>query len=375
METFKKYLRILLKIFIPAAGFLLTGWVIWKGAVFFMPFVVGWVIAMIGNPIVRYLERKLKIVRKAGSFLLVAGVLALIILGGYALISRLITEISNFMEDAPQMAEAVQRQIQSFIAALVGDGSILPEPLRNELVKIINNLEEYINQLVSYIGQPTVQAAGNFARRIPNAFVYTIITVLSSYFFIADSDHITVAVKNMVPQPVVHYMGIIRRNLKRAVGGYFAAQFKIMLVVAVILTVGFLVLDVSYSGLWAVLIALLDFLPVFGTGTVLIPWAVIMFFNRQFYTGAGLLVLYFVSQLVRQLIQPKLVGDSMGLPPLLTLILLYIGFRVGGIGGMILAVPVGLMLIEIYKAGVFDSMIEGIQELIREVKKFMNGGS
>ena len=86
-------------------------------------------------------------------------------------------------------------------------------------------------------------------------------------------------------------------------------------------------------------------------------------------------MLYFVSQLVRQLIQPKLVGDSMGLPPLLTLILLYIGFRVGGIGGMILAVPVGLMLIEIYKAGVFDSMIEGIQELIREVKKFMNGGS
>ena len=91
METFKKYLRILLKIFIPAAGFLLTVWVIWKGAVFFMPFVVGWVIAMIGNPIVRYLERKLKIVRKAGSFLMVAGVLALIILRGYALISRLIT--------------------------------------------------------------------------------------------------------------------------------------------------------------------------------------------------------------------------------------------------------------------------------------------
>ena len=138
---------------------------------------------------------------------------------------------------------------------------------------------------------------------------------------------------------------------------------------------GFLILDVSYSGLWAILIALLDFLPVFGTGTVLLPWAVIMFFNRQFYTGVGLLIIYVVSQLVRQLIQPKLVGDSMGLPPLLTLLLLYIGFRFGGIGGMILAVPVGLMLIEIYKAGVFDSMLEGIRELIREVKDFMGNDS
>ena len=112
----------------------------------------------------------------------------------------------------------------------------------------------------------------------------------------------------------------------------------------------------------------------FGTGTVLIPWAVIEFFNRQFYMGVALLVLYFVSQLVRQLIQPKIVGDSMGLPPLLTLILLYIGFRMGGVSGMILAVPLGLILIEIYKAGVFDMMIEGVQELIGEVRKFMGQG-
>ena len=375
MKTFKKYLRIFLKILLPAAGFLLTLWVLWRGALFFMPFVIGWIIAMIGNPIVRYLERKLKIVRKAGSFLIVAGVLALIILGGYALISRLVTELSNFMKDAPQIMDGIQSQIEAVVSALIGKNSILPEPLRGELMKIASNLEEYVDQLVSYIGQPTVQAAGNFARSIPNAFVYTIITVLSSYFFIADSDHITAAVKAMVPQPVAHYAGIMRRNLKRAVSGYFAAQFKIMLVVAVILTVGFLILDVSYSGLWAILIALLDFLPVFGTGTVLLPWAVIMFFNRQFYTGVGLLIIYVVSQLVRQLIQPKLVGDSMGLPPLLTLLLLYIGFRFGGIGGMILAVPVGLMLIEIYKAGVFDSMLEGIRELIREVKDFMGNDS
>ena len=371
MEAFKKYLRILLKILLPAIGFLLTVWILWKGTLFFMPFVIGWVIAMIGNPIVRYLERKLKIVRKAGSFLLVAGVLALIILGGYALMARMAAGCISFLQDAPEILEAAQQQVESFIAAFAGFRRFFPETVWEEVVTVVGNLEGSVNQMIAGIGKPTVHAAGNFAKGIPNAFVYAVITVLSSYFFIADSDMIMESLKEIVPQPIVHYASIIKKNLTRAVGGYFAAQFKIMIVVAVILTVGFLIIGINYSVLWAILIALLDFLPVFGTGTVLIPWAVIEFFNRQFYMGVALLVLYFVSQLVRQLIQPKIVGDSMGLPPLLTLILLYIGFRVGGVSGMILAVPLGLILIEIYKAGVFDTMIDGIQELIREVRRFM----
>ncbi len=372
MEAFKKYLRIFMKILFPAVGFLLTVWILWKGALFFMPFVIGWIIAMIGNPIVRYLERKLKIVRKAGSFLLVAGVLALIILGGYALMARIVSGCISFVQDAPEILEAAQRQVEFFIASFSGLRRFFPEAVWEELVTVVGSLEGSVDQIIAGIGEPTVHAAGNFAKGIPNAFVYAIITVLSSYFFIADSDMIMESLKEMVPQPIVHYATIVKKNLMRAVGGYFAAQFKIMIVVAIILTVGFLLLGIHYSLLWAILIALLDFLPVFGTGTVLIPWAVIEFFNRQFYMGVALLVLYFVSQLVRQLIQPKIVGDSMGLPPLLTLILLYIGFRTGGVSGMILAVPLGLILIEIYKAGVFDTIIEGVQELISEVRQFMH---
>lgn len=371
MAAFKKYLRILLKIFFPTVGFLLTVGILWKGALFFMPFVIGWIIAMIGNPIVRYLERKLKIVRKAGSFLLVAGVLALIILGGYALMTRIISGCISFMQDAPEILVAAQRQVESFISAFSGLKRFFPETVWEGLVTMVGDLEGSVDQIIAGIGEPTVHAAGNFAKGLPNAFVYAVITVLSSYFFIADSDMIMESLKEAVPQPIVHYAALVKKNLMRAVGGYFAAQFKIMIVVAVILTVGFLLIGIHYSVLWAILIALLDFLPVFGTGTVLIPWAVIEFFNRQFYMGVALLVLYFVSQLVRQLIQPKIVGDSMGLPPLLTLILLYIGFRLGGVSGMILAVPLGLILIEIYKAGVFDTMIEGVQELIREVRQFM----
>ncbi len=143
-----------------------------------------------------------------------------------------------------------------------------------------------------------------------------------------------------------------------------------MFVVAVLLVAGFWILHIKYSVLLAILIAFLDFLPVFGTGTVLIPWALLKFFNGEYYLAIGLGVLYVVTQVTRQLIQPKIVGDSMGLNPMATLFLLYVGFRVGGLGGMILAVPVGLIVIEFYKFGAFDSLVNAVRELITEVNSF-----
>ena len=152
MAAFKRLLRIFLKILLPAAGFWLTVWVLWKGALFFMPFVIGWVIAMIGNPIVRYLERKLNIVRKAGSFLIVAGVLALIILGGYMLIARVAAGCVSFVLDAPEILEAAQRQVESFIASFSGLRRFFPESAWEELVAMVGSLEGSVDQIIAGIG-------------------------------------------------------------------------------------------------------------------------------------------------------------------------------------------------------------------------------
>ena len=143
-------------------------------------------------------------------------------------------------------------------------------------------------------------------------------------------------------------------------GGYFLAQFKIMFVVGLILFAGFWILGVSYAPVLALAIALLDFLPVFGTGTVLIPWALLRIISGDYAFGAGLGLLYILTQVVRQLVQPKLVGDTMGLNPLLTLFLLYLGFKISGISGMILAVPVGLLVMSLWQYGAFEGMISSL---------------
>ena len=158
-------------------------------------------------------------------------------------------------------------------------------------------------------------------------------------------------------------MSMVMSNLKYAVGGYFKAQFKIMFVVYILLVIGFAILDVHFSFLLALLIAFLDFLPFFGTGTALIPWAVYQLVTGDYRMLIGLLILYGVTQLVRQLIQPKLVGDSMGVNPLLTLVLLYVGYRIGSVLGMIFAVPVGMIVINLYKAGAFDYILDDVKIL------------
>ena len=136
--------------------------------------------------------------------------------------------------------------------------------------------------------------------------------------------------------------------------------------VALILAAGFLVLGVRYGVLLAFLTAILDFLPIFGTGTVLFPWAVVKLFAGEYAYATGLIL----TQVVRQIIQPKIVGESMGLPPLMTLFLLYLGFKLRGLTGMILAVPVGLVFINFYKYGAFDSMIRNFRMLMEAIQKF-----
>ena len=138
----------------------------------------------------------------------------------------------------------------------------------------------------------------------------------------------------------------------------------------VIVLIGLSVLQVKYATLIAIVIAILDLLPVFGTGTVLIPWAIVKLVEGNYKMAVGLMILWGVGQLFRQIIQPKIVGDSIGLAPLPTLILIYIGWQLGGVVGMLIAVPVGVLAINLIQAGVFNSARQSIQILVKDFSAF-----
>ena len=334
MDAVKKYLRVILNILIPLVSIVLVLYLGPKLLRFFLPFVIGWILALIANPLVRLLERRVKLVRKHSSILIVIGVLGGLIALIYLVVSRLAIEGAAFARDLPALIEGMTEEIRLAMSRFEGLFLRLPEGLRTSIYQITENMDEYVGMVIQRLTPTTVSAAGSVAKGIPGALVYSVVIILSSYFFIVERESILRFCLKHMPESGIRYYKFLKSDVKKLIGGYFLAQFRIMFVVALILAAGLFILQVKYSFLWAVLIAILDFLPVFGTGTVLIPWAVIKVFSGEYAFAAGLALIYILTQVVRQIIQPKIVGDTVGLPPLTTLFFLYLGYKWAGLGGM-----------------------------------------
>lgn len=367
MGDHRPYWKVIVSLAFSLAGtvlFLAAGY---KLMIFFMPFVIGWIISSIAAPLVNLLEKRVKIVRKLGSALIIIAVLAGIVFLVYLLASTLRKEIEALIWDMPSMYRDLEAGLREIGEGMQGIHKRLPKGIGEAFEGVLSSLDKQAGNIVGNISTPTVTAAGKFAKKIPSALVAVIVTFISAYFFIADRDEVLRFAKRITPEPIVRRMTMVCDNLKYAVGGYFKAQFKIMAVVFVLLSAGFMIMRLNFTFLLAFLIAFLDFLPFFGTGTALLPWAVYKFLVGNYKMAVGLLVLYGVTQLVRQLIQPKLVGDSIGMNPLLTLVFLYMGYKTGGIFGMIFAVPAGLIMINLYKAGAFDYILDDMKILAEGV--------
>ena len=365
----RRYARLILNIVIPAVEILLVCLLGPKLLKFFMPFVIGWIIALIANPLVRFLESRVRLLRKHSSMIIVVAVLALIIGLGYFLVSRLVMQAANLAQDLPVLYDMVTDDLKEISVRFASVFSRLPDDVQANWQELVGNIGHAASLLVQKAASPTVEVAGSVAKGIPNALVNIVVTILSAYFFIAEQDKIMEFWRKHLPESVKGYGHYLKTDVKKLIGGYFLAQFRIMFVVAAILIVGFLVLGIKYAFLIGVLVAILDFLPLFGTGTVLIPWAIFKLLSADYALAAGLALLYVLTQVPRQVIQPKIVGDSMGLPPLWTLVFLYLGFKIHGISGMIIAVPIGIFVMNLYQYGAFDGMIESAKELGEEIRK------
>lgn len=370
MRRSVKYLKIIANLLVAVLTIVMIFYFAPKILVFFMPFVVGYIISAIANPPVRFLEKHLKIVRKHSSAIIIIGVLAVVILLLYLAVVKIGEEVVHLINNLPEIYESLSVEF-----AAIGDNlqvfvARLPEDMQTSIADVTSDLSSYISDLVHAAGAPTFEAAGNFAKNVPGTLIAIIMCILSAYFFTADRDKIATGLKEHMPGGILDRVLFVIGDLKRVVGGYFKAQLKIMVVVYVILVVGLLILKVDYALLVGFLIAFLDMLPFFGTGTVLGPWAIIKLLSGDYKMAIALIVLYAVTQIVRQVIQPKIVGDSIGMNPLATLFFMYIGYKLSGVIGMIVAVPVGMIIINLYKAGVFDNQIRCVKELVHDLNEF-----
>ncbi len=367
MKSSTKYLKITLNIFSIAVMLFFFVVILPKFISYFMPFVVAALIAFMANPFVKFLEKKVKIVRKAGGAFVIIVAIGLVVFLLYFLIVKLVEELIGFASVLPSIWQKTSTSIKNLVSAYDNYFSGLPIPVQNFVEKMSMSSEDSLENWLGGFSESIGQIATNIATNIPLAIVSILMGILASYFFLADKDYILSVINTIFPQHTVKRFNMVYEMMKTAVGGYFKAQLKIMIVVYVVLLAGLLILGRNYAFLIALFIALLDFFPFFGTGTVMWPWAIVAFLQADYKLAIGLAVVWAVSQLVRQLIQPKLLGDSIGMKPIPTIILLFVGFKSFGAIGLILAVPIGMIVMNLYKAGVFSNFIYSIRIMTKDI--------
>lgn len=366
----RTYLKVFVNLGIMLAVILICIFVVPRVIVFFMPFVIGFIISLIASPLVKFFEKKFKIKRKASSAFVVIAVIAAVILAAYLVGARLVDEAADFARELPEMWESIQADFAEVGETLSVAYQYVPKGIRNTLNNVAANVQTYLGELVGTLSSPTIEALGRFAKNLPNILISIIMCLLSSYFFVADKGYVTGMFAKALPKTLLERFQMIYRSFKRAVGGYFKAQIKIELWMYILLGVGFSILQVRYAFIIAIGVAFLDMLPFFGTGTVLIPWTIIEFLSGDYTRVIGLLIIWGVGQLARQLIQPKIVGDSVGLSPIPTLVLLYVGYKLAGVIGMIIAVPIGIIVLNMYQEGVFDTTLDSLKILYAGISNF-----
>lgn len=366
----KKHVKAIVNLILALAALLLLVFLLPKLLVYFMPFVIGWVIALIAGPLVKFFEEKLKIRRKAGTAFVIIAVIAGVIVLGYLLVAKLIQELIGLTLSLPQLWQSLEADMRDIGRNWAVFYTRLPEDVQSGIVAMGTGVEKAISNFVGGIGTPTMNAVGNFAKNLPTVIIGIIMTVLSAYFFIAEKDYMQDCARQYIPKSVREKWNIIMGSMKTAIGGYFKAQFKIECWIYLLLLIGLLFLKINYAFLIAFGIAILDLLPFFGTGTVMVPWAIVKFLSGDYQMMLGLLIIWGVGQLVRQIIQPKIVGDSMGVAPIPTLFLLFLGYKAAGVVGMIIAVPIGIIIVNMNRAGAFDTVKQSVMILVDSVNRF-----
>ena len=370
MKEPKIYVRILVNFLLTLIGILLVIFLGPKLIRFFLPFVIAFFISSIANPIVRFMEKKIKIARKYSSVFMIVLVLGAIVGVLYLLGSFLVKQILNLYDDRFDIYNEVVTILDNFTDNLGVVFDILPLTLQETLSSFQNSLSAWAENFLTSIELPGISTVSSYVGNVVDVIFIAIITILAAYFLTAERDNIGEWLSRVMPESIKNCYNMVVGSFKKAVGGYFKAQFKIMMILVIIMFVGFEILNINYSFLLAFVIAFLDFLPVFGTGAVFWPWLVVDIVVGDYKQAIFLGILYLVCQLIKQILQPKMVGDSVGINPLEALLYMFAGYRLGGIFGMIIGIPVGMIIVSLYQAGMFNQLIKGIKILVHDINEF-----
>lgn len=308
----------------------------------FLPFIIGYILCIILYPLFKVLNTRYKIPKTLSSMLCISTLIFLVIFLGVGIVGQIIKEGKEFVKDLPYYIDSIKYTFNQLNAKIQDLISILPDNLENVIFNFFENSSSLIGD---FLGSGVKDTSIKVIKKVPNALMITILSIISCYLMLIDKEHIQDFIIRQLPKKYSEKLSIVKSGIGDAVFGYIKAQLIIMCLISSICFIGLAIIKSQYALFAGFIIGIVDALPVFGSGFILWPWALYNVITKDYGMAIGLIVIYVVVLITRQFLEPKILGKQIGIHPLATLMSIYIGLQVFGLFGFIIG-PILMVIIK-----------------------------
>lgn len=356
------YTKIIAKVIILAliiGGIFLS----YKLAIFYIPFIIAMIIAACVEPIIKFFMKFAKMKRKIAS--IISLILLVVVIGGILVggISKIITEATSLLSNMNQYFDNVYDWGLQLVKD-VKEGNInIPEPLAQGLQSSLTGIIDGIKNIVISLLTGVI----NIISSVPNMITYSFITILAIIFICFDKEYIPNTIRSQIPKKWFERIKQIISEMCNVSIKYIKAEAKLSFIcfiwVLIALNIVKLIgINVEYLLIMTLFIGIIDLLPLFGAGAVMLPWAGYSLIIGNVPLSIAIVVIWIIWAVIKQLLEPKMVSEEMGMHPIFTLVGMYTGFKLMGVLGLILG-PIILIIIknifsELISKGVLKSFFE-----------------
>ncbi|WP_028561961.1 sporulation integral membrane protein YtvI [Paenibacillus pinihumi] len=318
------------------------------------PFLLALVVAIFMEPLILMLMRSFRLPRFIAATL-TSTVFTVVLIGLMVLLGvKVVAELIDFWNKVPQYVGDANLFVQDTIADIELYYTSLSSDTKSQLQNWISTFSNSISSLVTSISTSFV----TFAKGIPGLFIFFIVFLVAVYLFSYSLHTLKDTFLTLFESKSRQQVDNVLSSLRRSIFGFLRSQLILSLMTYVITLVGLLFLDLKYPLAIALLIVCVDLLPILGTGAILIPWAAYLLGTGDTYTGAGLVVLFLLITIFRRVVEPKILGDAVGIGALSALISLYVGFKLVGVIGVFLGPMVVIIYTAAREAGLLQTKIK-----------------
>ncbi len=338
----------------------------------FAPFLLALITAAILNPLVKRLQKALGWGRGPLSLLLLLLLFGLVggamVLLAYAAVSELISLAQNWSG----LLDSLQTTMDQVEALFSNLWSLIPQQVTEFINDTFTSFFDWFKEAATQWLTGFGSTVGEKAMGLPSFVIALVIYIMAAYLLTADYPYLRSRAAQHMDDGLLHFLGQVRTVALGAFGGYLKAELFLSVGVFFILLAGFTLIRQPYGLLLALALAVLDFIPIVGAGTVMVPWAFIALFVGDFAAAAELMIIWGIIALFRRVMEPKFVGDQTGLSPILSLVSIYVGMKLGGVVGMILGPILLLVVLNLAGMGMFHGLRLDLVAAARDIAAILS---